>query len=342
LANNLKSPAHAFAPALKIASAVLDFCALGLILFLILMLIPRRPWFVEMLSSFLSWALLPSLFVLIVMTAMRRWRSAALWIVPTIAFFVLFGELFLPGLRSKPIDDFDEIASGRHLRVMTWNLKGNTLSDPQPQIDILRDSGADIIALQEVSHDSAPAIEAQLADLYPYRVLFPMGVAGTGLLSKYPIESREVFQLTPGALYHCKVVLDVDGEPITVISAHPAPPLSLSQFRYYSLRRSEIGALVQMASQGGPVLLMGDFNITDQSSLYPLLTDSGLHDTFREAGWGFGPTWPARLQPIGRFCPLLRMDFIWHTDDFQALSVRIGRRAVSDHLAVIADLVYVP
>ncbi len=320
----------------------LDIYVLGLIIFLMLMLIPQRPWFVEMFSNLLSWALLPSLPVFIVLIAMRRWRSAALWIVPSVAFLMLFGGLFFPSFGSRHICASNGAVSCRHLRVMTFNCRGKSIGDRQPQIDMLRDSGADIIALQEVSHDVIAAIEVQLAEIYPYRVLFPSGVAGTGILSKYPIESQDIFRITTSSLCHSKATIDVDGLPITVISAHPPPPLSLSQFRFKSRRYTEISALAQMASEGGPVLLMGDFNITDQSSVYRVLTNAGLHDTFREQGWGLGPTWPARLHTIKWFMPLMRIDYIWHTNEFQAQSVWVGPRAISDHLPVIADLIYVP
>jgi endonuclease/exonuclease/phosphatase (EEP) superfamily protein YafD len=86
---------------------------------------------------------------------------------------------------------------------------------------------------------------------------------------------------------------------------------------------------------------MGDFNITDMSQVYRVLTGAGLKDTFREVGWGFGLTWPGRIQPPNEwFTPLVRLDYIWHTDEFHAESSWVGSHTASDHLPLIADFVY--
>ena len=51
-------------------------------------------------------------------------------------------------------------------------------------------AGADIIALQEVGSSQAAALETSLLDDYPHRALHPDGLAGIGLLSRYPIATR--------------------------------------------------------------------------------------------------------------------------------------------------------
>ena len=222
----------------------LDFYAVVLIVFLALMLIPARPWFVELLCNVLDWALLPSAPILIILLLMRKWRGAVLWTVPTIAFFVLFGELFLPGLRSFHVDLSAIDPSATRLKVMTWNLNGDYSADRQPQIDEIRDSGADIIAIQELSQDTSSLIDAKLADIYPYRILKPMEVAGTGLLSKFPIKSQDVFQPAVDSFYFTKAVLDINGVPITVFSAHPPPPISIRELRIHSERYREVTSLL--------------------------------------------------------------------------------------------------
>lgn len=317
----------------------LDYLAYPVIIFLPLMLIPERPWLVELLSSLLCIVLLLASIVFLVMIALRRWRSAAIWTIPTLAFIFLFGELFLPSFTPKHTCD-PAGPSCTHLRVMTFNMLGGPIPDRQRQIDLMRDSGADIIALQEVNGGGVDAIESHLADIYPYRVLFPNGVGGTGIISRFPIEDHEFFMLTVDALNNTIATIDVDGRPITVFSAHPRPPLSMAELSADSQRLEEITALVELATIGGPALLMGDFNITDQSAIYPVLTGAGLKDSFREVGWGLGVTWPARLQPpVAWFVPLVRVDYIWYTDDFTAVSAWVEHHALSDHLAVTADLV---
>ncbi len=319
----------------------LDIYAISLILFLLLMLIPKRPSTIEMFSNLLHWGLLPSLPALIFLLVKRRWKSVVIWSVPSLAFLFLFGGLFLPGFSPAHVCPPDGSAECIHLRVMTFNVLGASLGGRQSQVDMIRNSDADIIALQEVNQEFVDSIEGQLLDIYPYRILFPSGVAGTGLLSKFPIRDDEVFILTRSAsLNHCKAEIDIDGREITVISAHPPPPLPPGGFRVTASRYKETEAIVRMASETeGPLLLMGDFNITDQSMIYPILTNAGFKDSFREVGWGFGSTWPSRILSRDRAVPVIRLDYTWHTDEFQAQAIRVGPHVMSDHRPVIADLV---
>jgi len=319
----------------------LEIYAILLIIFLLTMQLPVRPWPVEMLCQFLSWALLPSIFVFIGFISTRRWRAATLWVIPTIAFCYLFGGLFLPSPEMQLNRDALSSGTGKHLRVMTYNLRGKAIGDLSAQIELIRDSGASIIALQEVSQQIADLIDSQLDEIYPYRVLYPDGIAGTGILSKYPIEDHDIYKISPNLFNHCRATIDVEGTPVTVISSHPPPPTNIAAFRFQARRYREIKELVRMASEGGPSLLMGDFNMTDQSSDYRVPRGAGLHDTYREAGWGFGTTWPARIKGRVPCMTLMRIDYIWHTDEFYPVSVHVGGRAVSDHLPVIADFVYV-
>lgn len=297
----------------------------------------QRFWPIEFASNFLHWLLIPAWFLLIGLAAARRWRRASLAAAASLIFVWLFGGLFLPNPQRA-------CAAGPEvcmpLRVMSYNMFGIPHADYTTQIATIRDSGADIVALQEVSEGAAAAVEPELADLYPHRFLHPIGIPGTGLLSKYPILSAEAIQLAPDALWNTRAVLDVNGVPVTVISAHPPPPGWTLRGGYQSRGTDQIRQLVAMAAEGGPTLLIGDFNIVDQSPDYRLLADAGLHDAFREAGWGFGSTWHDRYGRFTRLPPLIRLDYVWYTDHFRAVDAWVGPTAESDHRPVIADLVF--
>ncbi len=63
-----------------------------------------------------------------------------------------------------------------------------------------------------------------------------------------------------------------------------------------------------------------------------------MRDAFREAGRGWGNTWPTELQS-GLPIPLsLRLDYIWHSENFVTQEVRRGPELASDHLPVYAAL----
>jgi endonuclease/exonuclease/phosphatase family metal-dependent hydrolase len=95
------------------------------------------------------------------------------------------------------------------ITVMTYNV-GNGRARPERLVPILRACGADVIALQEVNHDQAQAIEAGLAQEYSYLSLHPGGFAGKALLSHYPIHSAELLDLGP-VRPDLRVQLEVEG-----------------------------------------------------------------------------------------------------------------------------------
>ncbi|MEO7994871.1 MAG: endonuclease/exonuclease/phosphatase family protein [bacterium] len=311
--------------------------ALALILFLILRILPQRPIVIELAANFLAWALLPAPLVWVVAAIRRDWPRVAWWTIPALAFCLLFGELFVPSI-NRPIP-----SQGQHLRVMTFNLFGvPRVGDRQPEIDFIRESGADLVALEELSGDAAKQIDLQLATVYPYRDLHPQDVYGVGLLSKHPLLESEISQYTEGT-FHVNARVDIEGTPITVLVAHPPPPLDSllpKRLRHYTPRGGrEIAALLAHAPKDSPVLLLGDFNCSDQARDYQQPRQAGLHDTFREVGWGFGTTWPCRLKSILTFPPLIRIDYIWHSDQFQAVKCWVGPQRVSDHRPLVAELV---
>jgi len=88
--------------------------------------------------------------------------------------------------------------------------------------------------------------------------------------------------------------------------------------------------------------MAGDFNTSDQSPSYNQLAAAGI-DSFREAGSGFGATWPvAAVQQLPSFVPpFIRIDYVFHSKDFRAVSAQPGQPIGSDHLPLFVRLVLV-
>ncbi len=291
-------------------------------------------WPVALASHFAHWLLLPAFLLLPLELRLRRRLPAVMNALMVAVFLWWYGALFLPN-GSPP-------AEARTLTVMSLNVEA-TSTTPAVLLDLLREAGADIVGIQELSAAQANALDRDLRELYPYQVLHGIGIPGEGLLSRYPIRESEVFLLAGHRLTHIRATVEVDGVPLTVITAHP-PPLGVHDggYRAHPAAQAEIEALVAMATSGGPVILLGDFNTTDQGDLYRLAADAGLVDAFRVAGWGLGLTWPAA--PIGgrlALPPLIRIDFVWHTAHFQAVRAWVGPGVGSDHLPVLAELAWI-
>ncbi len=312
------------------SSVAVSLYAAGICLYLLLRIfIGYQLWPLAFFSIFLHWLLLPALTLLPIMLWRRRWPTAGMLTPGVIAFAWLFGGLFLPPSTIPTA----QAGSGHTLTVMTFNTNADVTA-PEKLIPVLRGSGADIIALQEVGAALATALDDSLLDEYPNRAYISYG---SGLLSRYPILEYEMVE-NGTAFPYLIATLSVDGQKLTVISAHLPPPILAGRRGYKSQAIEEIPHFVDLATGSEPTILMGDFNTTDQSADYGLLANAELHDSFREAGWGFGSTWPARrVAPlVGN--PIIRIDYIWHTEHFTTQRAWVGPGTGSDHRPVFAEL----
>jgi vancomycin resistance protein VanJ len=290
-------------------------------------------------NNFLPWWSLGGLLLgLVALFSHRRWLLAALQVPVILAFVVLYGPLLLPR------DPGEVAGGGPALTIASYNTL-SALSDPARVLDVVADLQTDVIGLQELGPDHADLLAAQLSGDYPYQALYPeLPVHGVGLLSRYPILSEEVIRLAPGAMLTLRAELDIAGTPVTLLVTHPPTPTGfLSPVTYNTERRdAEIALLIAehiRPALDGPLLVIGDFNLTDQSNAYRDL-DALLDDAYRDAGPGLGFTFPASLFNITDSVPLLRIDFIWYNRHFVAREAWTGEDAgTSDHLPVAATLV---
>ena len=233
--------------------------------------------------------------------------------------------------------------------VMTYNV-GNGRARPEWLVPILRASEADVIALQEVSHAQAQAIETGLSREYPYRSLHPGGFAGKALLSHFPILAAKLLDLGPERpdLQAC---IQVEGRTLTLLNAHPPPPRpTWVGVRFDKPTWRQIQELVRLTMEADPCLLLGDFNLADTRLEYTYLLSAGLRDAYGTAGTSLGHTLPKRLGPWKRFLwlnrilswipmlPMLRVDYIWYTQSLSVVEAWIGEDAGSDHLPVLAKI----
>jgi vancomycin resistance protein VanJ len=232
------------------------------------------------------------------------------------------------------------------LTVMTYNV-GDGLAGPLRLVAMLRESGADIIGLQELAPEQGAAIAELLYDEYPHQVLHATGIPGKGIISRYPVQETELLDLHPGRP-DLQASVAAPGGEVTVIVAHPPPPrIGRNRLLHSALTNEQIANIAAAATRGHPAVLLTDFNRVGWQAAYRQLRQSGLIDAFGAAGRGLGFTLPTRVShlayrghPLGEMPlpPLLRVDYVWHTQHFRTLSSWIGSHAGSDHLPVLAEL----
>ena len=294
------------------------------------------PWPVLFVANFIPWLLLPAVFLLIALLLTRRRFHAALMSIPVFLLVAMYGAQFLPGPPQQACST--EVDNCRTITFMTYNVAAGA-APIEKLHPVLSESGADVIALEELGRGQARFIDQALADQYPYRILHGDGYAGMGLLSRYPIIERDEPFYVSGPVPYLRAVLYVRGRFVTVVIGHPPrPTIDGRSYRPHPAAWSDTTVLTELATAGSPAVMLGDFNMTDRAPHYQIPAQAGLHDAFREAGWGFGFTYPVYYGPVGYMPTLVRIDYVWHTDHFTALDAWVGEDGGSDHLPVLATL----
>jgi endonuclease/exonuclease/phosphatase family metal-dependent hydrolase len=110
---------------------------------------------------------------------------------------------------------------------------------------------------------------------------------------------------------------------------------------YDNTRRNEEirNLLRRIEKEEYPYIIAGDFNMSDQTVIYGEIS-AEMTDSFREAGTGSGNSWPVLvLDHITTLIPpLLRVDYIWHSQEFRTVEAFRGPELGSDHLPLVAEL----
>jgi vancomycin resistance protein VanJ len=244
-----------------------------------------------------------------VLLACALWRRSASAVValllPVTVWLNLFGGLI--GNKSHP---------GSDLTVVSHNV-GADNPDPAGTARDLAASGADVLALEEITPQARGTYEKGLAKAYPYHT-----VQGTvGLWSKLPLSDiRPVdTEIDYGPLAATKPA-DVKMSynralRTTVATAHG--PLAVYVAHLGSVRvnpragfstatrdrNAQALARAVAAEKNKRVVLLGDLNGTMDDRAFADLT-SQLHSAQTVAGDGFGFSWPAKF-PVARIDQIL-------------------------------------
>ncbi len=309
-----------------------------------------RWWWLFLLNTFAVYLFFPlPLVFLIALSVRRRETWAGLGIALALG-ACLYGELFLPRFLWQSGNPLDSPT----LTVMSYNVLGFN-EHPEAVVAAIRTADVDLVVLQELNPWVAAAIQQDLADEYPYQVLDPQeGVTGAGAISRYPLHPAD--ETLPGQWVGNPQILTLEfvDTSVTVLSFHTYATnfvLSAPEAIEWTVRERERQtqtAVDYITAHSGPLIVPVDFNAGDQSTAWALITQV-LTDSWREAGWGLGHTFPGAdspgssrysLGPIPVPMWMLRIDYIFHSHHWRATSAQIGPwDGVSDHRPVIAELV---
>lgn len=235
---------------------------------------------------------------------------------------------------------------GATLTAMTFNL-GAHRTPPRMLAQTIAASEADIVAVQELTSGSAAVLASELAAIYPFQIL-DLSTGTTGFLSRLPILDAK-WNRPPAGRPFLHVIVEHDGAEMHVFPVHFYPPRIIWSKRFPLPRglneaglEAEVAYLLQQtAGITAPVIVMGDFNMSDQIGAYNAIT-TALTDAYRHAGYGLGLSFPnnAYLAGIRLPSPLLRIDYLFYSPQLEAISARVNCvEGQSDHCPLLVDLV---
>lgn len=245
-------------------------------------------------------------------------------------------------------------SGSNRIRVLTFNVKDYiTRRDPSGLTNISDEidrHDPDIFVLQDATSFQPDRIDPTFE-----RVL--LGHRNSYRFGQYVIASRFPlrdcrngwisFRNEPHTYATC--VVSVGTQDIDLITTHfMTPRFGLEAARFNLIRgmpewteslsdrmtqARSLAADVQALKR--PVIVAGDLNALNRSTIVRTLTDAGLRDAFSVAGRGYGYTWGHSLRFRFSF---LRIDHILVSREFRVARSFIGRHAGSAHRPVIADL----
>lgn len=281
----------------------------------------------SLIETFLPWL---GLFIPALLVGAVRLRSASALVallLPTTVWLHLFGPML--GDKSKP---------GGGLVVASHNVDADN-PDPAGAARQLAGSGADVLALQEITPDARPLYENGLAKAYPYH--FAQGTVG--LWSKSPLSDTQPvdLKLDAGPMGDAKPIalkmtynrglratVATKQGPLAVYVAHlVSVRISPREgFRTGSRDRGAQALAEAIAAEPNPrVVLLGDLNGVIEDRAFAGVK-AQLRSAQRVAGRGFGFTWPAKF-------PVVRIDQVL-VRGVQPLRAWVLPATGSDHLPV--------
>lgn len=311
--------------------ALVGAYALSTLLHLALNLLIGEKWIVvEFFNTFAQLLWLPTLILIPMMLLFREWRLASMMIPAMCVLLFIWGDMYLPNETVAPQ------AHDVQIRVLTYNIYAGN-SEPDAYVQAIRETDADIVALQELNYSHTEILAAE----YPYLAFHPGGTHGQGLISRYPIleDTYWQFDYLLHALGHQRTELAInDTTTIVLYNVHPSHPGMQNNAFNPEFRSREIADIISLTAQETlPTLLVGDFNMPDFSEDYRNITGD-FQDTFHEAGYGFGWTFPTLN---GHDYSVLRLDYIFADNAFRSVNSIVWDSSYgSDHRGLYTDLLF--
>ena len=255
--------------------------------------------------------------------AIVRHRKGALVVLGMAA---LNAAAFLPYLGfPRPI-----AAGSDELTVMVANVNSAN-RDHERLFQVLDAENPDVLIALEINARWEHALLAT-TNSFPYRVIEAReDNFGIVLLSRHPVHDVEIRTFDVSGVPSIQASIGHGDAAFSVIATHPLPPGGSA---YVAARNEHFRNLAISAEEiDGPLIVAGDLNTTPWNGRFKaLLREGNLRHSSK--GLGVAASWPANLPPMR-----IPIDHVLHSDDFEAVSVKVAGSIGSDHLPLTTKLV---
>ena len=207
------------------------------------------------------------------------------------------------------------------LRIFTWNAARGFAGWPKVA-DHVGATDPDLVGLVEAGGSTIEWLQFW-AQHFPDHQIYLAG-GGLVVLIRGEIVDKRVLRLV-GTSTCADVRIVVDGRPMRVLLldavVHP-----------FSNRRDVVERVFALARETPeiPTIVMGDFNTPIDSVWFDEVRNDFTH-AFEQAGQGMLTTWPTPA-------PILAIDHVWLSRQFQVDCASIGWNWASDHRPVVVDV----
>ena len=199
-------------------------------------------------------------------------------------------------------------------------------------LEIVRRESPDVVVLIEYTPEWAQMVD-ELRAAYPHRLEGPgSGAYGIALFSRLELASATPFDLGDVSEIEARVL--TPSGPLTLFAVHLRSPTTPWRGAMRNRQLDELAARV--ARVAGPVVVIGDFNVTPYSPYFShWLARTGLTDTRR--GRTLSPSWPTLLPIVA-----IPIDHCAVSKDVTIVAHRSLPAFGSDHYPILAELALRP
>ena len=229
------------------------------------------------------------------------------------------------------------------LAVVTYNVNWG-FSGAERVIDFIAKSNADVVCLQETHSRWESVLRRRLGSQYPYCVFKEWsGAGGIAIMSKYKLRNVELIKPVEGWFPALTADAETPIGSVKFLNVHLRPPLSergsatvSALYEVPKIHVKEIKYFMEQVETCGPIIIVGDFNESDNGRAIWGLIDDGFTDALsiydkHSKTWNWELSYGVALRE--------RYDHIIFSKELKCTGAKVVKVGASDHEPVLVVLV---